>query len=415
MKLLAITYEFAGKPTVRLDWGAEALFFVGEQPAKQALLTLELPGLKSDKDRSVRDWLIAFHQERGRAGEHDDIPRALWRPAKLDDMLDATNARNFIWQLASYFTLGELGDFIEQHGPKLHDDVRKALATARKQRASALRKLEQRSERIGGAIYAATTRLPREVMELEIEDDREVVAKLDKFDADKWIDVCASLKNDQVKAELIAKIGMKLVETKGDIERALDQLVAHKLDRLYVPNFWTAIQNHLPLRANVTGETIDIATAREMTVPLAWETWKAKRVGTVKFGRAALFLMEKERWVLVRGERKLLHAIRAKGGKLKRWGCTLTVGGTRSADSAHEKLLEVDRIDTLAQIDPKGAARLAGEDLPASHPITQALAHASDDPKWRRILADLLIERLVGIDADVARRLARAEARANRR
>jgi hypothetical protein len=196
--------------------------------------------------------------------------------------------------------------------------------------------------------------------------------------------------------------------------RALDRMIAKKLDSLYAPLFWTAIQHHVPLPANVTGEKIDIAAAREVTVPLTWDTYKAKRVGTIKLGRAALMVYVNNHWLYVRGERKLLHQIRARGGSLKKWGCTLTVGGKQEG-SAHEKLLEVDRIDTLAQVDPKGAARLAGEDLPQTHPIATALAHAAGDPKWRRILADLLIEKLVGIDADVARRLARGEARANRR
>jgi hypothetical protein len=39
----------------------------------------------------------------------------------------------------------------------------------------------------------------------------------------------------------------------------------------------------------------------------------------------------------------------------------------------------------------------------------------ADDPRYGRVLADLLIELLVGIDSDVARRLARAKARGNRR
>ena len=77
-------------------------------------------------------------------------------------------------------------------------------------------------------------------------------------------------------------------------------------------------------------------------------------------------------------------------------------------------LLRVDEIDSLAQLAPERAVALLG-DLAPTPPITEALAHAPSDPRWRRVLSDLLIERIVGIDADVARRLARAEASANRR
>ncbi|MFN0250581.1 MAG: hypothetical protein ACKV2T_27120 [Kofleriaceae bacterium] len=77
-------------------------------------------------------------------------------------------------------------------------------------------------------------------------------------------------------------------------------------------------------------------------------------------------------------------------------------------------LLRVDEIDSLAQLAPARAVALLG-DLAPTTPITEALARADADPRWRRVLSDLLIERIVGIDADVARRLARTEASANRK
>lgn len=117
----------------------------------------------------------------------------------------------------------------------------------------------------------------------------------------------------------------------------------------------------------------------------------------------------------VRGERKLKHSIRARGGAITRWGCTLVVAAGAGPASVHARLLEVDRIDTLAHVDPRRAAALVADHHPADPAIATALAKSAGDPRWRRVLADLLIERLVGIDADVARRLARAEAGANRR
>jgi len=78
-------------------------------------------------------------------------------------------------------------------------------------------------------------------------------------------------------------------------------------------------------------------------------------------------------------------------------------------------LLRVDEIDSLSQLAPERAVALVPESLPPEHPISVALSRSRDDLRYRRILADLLIDRLVGIDAVIARRLARAEARANRR
>jgi hypothetical protein len=413
VKLMAHVQQFAGKPVIYVQWGKEAMFFEGKQPAQQSLITYELAGLKSFSDSAVREWLIEYHRKHKRKGEHTEIPEALWRRSVLDDILDAKNGDQFIWHVATAFTLAEISAFSIKHGPALIGEIKEAIALARKQRASALRKLQSRVDRVGGVIYNGTRRVPYDVNELEKEADRELVAKLGAFNAAKWIEVCASLQNDAVKIELLQTIGKQLVETRGDIGKALDRMVDHKLDRLYAPPLWEALSHHVSLPANLTGATLDLTNARETTVHGGWDIWKAKRVGPIKIGRAALLVVRGNELIYVRGERKLLHAIRERGGKITRWGCTLTVGVGK--DTVQAKLLEVDRIDTLAQVDPKAAARLVGEALPDTHPITAALARAQVEPTWRRILADLLIERLVGIDADVARRLARTQAKANRR
>lgn len=412
MKLMALTGKYARKPCVRFEWGKQLLFFAGTAPAENKLIVFDFPGLSSATDRAVRDWLIAYHQERGRSGEHDDLGEELWRPAVLDDVLDTANGAEFIWHLSNHFTLREFTDFAEKHGPALVTSLRAALDGPKK--AAALRKLQKPNEAIGGALYTGTRRLMIEVIEEETADDRAAVAKLKKFDANAWIDVCASLKSDQIKRELLEKIAKQLVKTRADIPAALDRMLDHKLDRVYAPDMWTALAYEVTLPPNVTGETIDVSKARELTVAASWEVYKGKRVGAIKPGRAALFLYDGSTYVYVRGERKLLHAIRERGGSITRYGCTLTLG-KKDKETVQAKLLEVDRIDTLAHVDPRSAARLAGEDLPQTHPIAEALARAQDDPTWRRILADLLIERLVGIDADVARRLARSQAAANRR
>ncbi|HEY5923290.1 MAG TPA: hypothetical protein VIV11_16535 [Kofleriaceae bacterium] len=415
MKLMAFVQEFAGKPVIRLQWGKEALFFDGKQPVAPSLVTLDLPGLKGTGHTTVSDWLIAYHQQRGKSGEHTDIAEALWRVSVLDDILDTRNGSDFVWHLSTYFTLGEFADFAVKHGPSLIGDLRAAIELARKQRASALRKLDKRVERVGGALYAGTRRLPFEINELEMAEDREAVAQLGAFDAMRWIDVCASLKNDTVKRELLDKIAAELVASGGDLPAALSRMIERKLDDLYAPELWKLLGPHLQLPGNLTGEAIDLTKAREVTVTASWHVWTAKRVGPIKIGRAALMATYDKELVYVRGERKLLHSIRARGGSIQRWGNTLVVGGRKGENTVQAKLLEVERIDTLAQVDPKSAARLVGEALPDAHPITTALARAHADPTWRRILADLLIERLVGIDADVARRLARAQAGSNRR
>ena len=415
MKLMALVQQFAGKSVLRLHWGTEAMFFEGKQPAFPSLITLDLPALKGTGHTTVRDWLIEYHQQHGKKGEHTDVPEAVWRVSVLDDILDARNGSDFVWHLSQYFTLAEFADFAVKHGPALLGDLRTAIDAARKQRASALKKLGTRVERVGGALYSGTRRLPFEVNELEMAADRETVAALGGFDAARWIDTCAALKNDEVKRELLDKIADELVRSPSDIPAALTRMLEHKLENLYAPGLWTRLGPHLQLPANLSGEAIDLTKAHEVTVTASWHVWTSKRVGPIKIGRAALMAGYGKETVFVRGERKLLHSIRTRGGSIQRWGNTLVVGGKSGEHTVQAKLLEVERIDTLAQVDPKGAARLVGEALPDTHPITTALARAHADPTWRRILADLLIERLIGIDADVARRLARSQAGANRR
>ena len=405
MKLLIVTQDFAGRPIARLQWDKEGIFFADPEPAVNSMLTLELPGLRSKGADAVRDWLVERHKR-------PELVEGVWRKAVLEDLLDATNASDVAWYLSHHFTLAELLDFLGKHGPALHAEVRSALEA--KKPHPALRKVQKRAERIVPAVNAASQRIQKEAHELELRDDRAKVAKLGAFDAKTWIEIAASLHHDEVKREVLQQIGVQLVATKGDVPAALDRMLENKLDRVWAPELWTAIANHVTLAANITGEAIDMTKAREVTVPLTWDAWKAGRVGTVKFLRSALVVTSGHRTIYVRGQRKLLHAIRSRGGSLARYGNTLVIGGRGGPASAHAKLLEVERIDTLANVDPRSAAHLAGE-LPPSDPITVALGHAHTDPKWRRILADLLVERLVGIDADVARRLARAQAGANRR
>jgi tRNA threonylcarbamoyladenosine modification (KEOPS) complex Pcc1 subunit len=417
VKLLFAVEEFAGKPMIRIEWGKEGLFFSGQAPTVPSLITVDMPGLKSERADAVRSWLVEHHKA-GKAVRREDttLTSALWRPTVLDDFLDAHNATSMVWYVATYFSLAHISAFAEAHGPTLHREIRDALTAARAKRPTALRKVGKRTDRIVPVLYASQRRVVVEVEAIEVELDREDVARLRSapFGVEKWIQACVQLRSDTVKRELLGEIGKRLVETGADIPAALDRMIAKKLDSIWCNDLWTALGPNLHLPPNTTGETVDLTKAREATVAMSWDVWKSKRIGPVKLGRSALVLTSGTRHIYVRGERKLKHQIKRRGGSITRWGNTLTIAA-KDPSSVHAALLRVDEIDSLAQLSPARAVALVPESLPAGHPISKALAHAGDDPRWRRILADLLIERLVGIDADVARRLARAEARANRR
>jgi hypothetical protein len=369
---------------IRLVHGKEGLFFAGKQPKQP---------------------------------ERVDLVPKLWRPTVLEDFLDAKNATSFVWHISTFFPAEDIARFCAEHAPKLHAEVLAALAVPRASRPKALGMVVERGTRIVPVISSGQARLQHEREAIKVELDREDAAVLvtSPFSAAAWIAATKRLRTETVKREVLADIGKQLAARPREIAAALDKMIAAKLDRIYAPELWQHIAPHLVLPQTVRGKTIDLTAAHEMTATADWPLWEAHRVGPVKPGRAVLAVGVGDDVYYVRGERKLKHAIRARGGSIRRWGCTLVVGGTAGSGAVHAKLLEVDRIDTLAQVDPRRAVGLVADRLPADPAIATALANAADDPRWRRVLADLLIERIVGIDADVARRLARAEAGANRR
>jgi hypothetical protein len=423
VKLLALVMTHAGEAMIRLSNDREGLFFTGAQPAQPSLITLELPGL-TRVGIAIRQWLVEYHRRTSKSSaksarrrERVDLVPKLWRKAVLDDFIDARNATEHVWNVSTYFTAAEIAAFCAEHGPKLHAEVREALAVPRASRPRALAKVGKRADRIVPVIYQGSNRVKLEGAALDVELDREDAAQLvtGTWSATKWIEATRKLRTDVVKAEVLEEIGKQLVAHRADIGAALDQMRRHKLDRVHAPSLWTRIAPHLVLEQTAHRVKLDLTTAREMTAVAGWELWTAKRIGPVKPGRAVLRQQVGDTVYYVRGERKLKHAIRARGGKITRWGCTLVVAGGTGTTGVHARLLEVDRIDTLAQVDPRGAVALVADHHPADPAIATALAKSAGDPRWRRVLADLLIERLVGIDADVARRMARAEAGANRR
>ncbi|HEV7555577.1 MAG TPA: hypothetical protein VGO00_09000 [Kofleriaceae bacterium] len=413
--MICVVQQFGGEAMVNIGYGKEGLFFAGKQPTYPSLVTLEMPGLKR-VGNAIRLWLIAHHRRRGGKSRRQrvDLVESLWRPTVLDDFIDAHNAEACVWYVSTYFTARQISDFTAKHGPSLHHAVREAIEVERTRRARALKAVAARTNRVVPVIYQGSRRLYTEMEAIKEELDREDAAELltSPFSVARWIKGTSKLRTPTVKAQVLGDFGKQLAERPHLIAGALDRMIAAKLHEVHAPEMWKHIATLVPIEQTIRGKTIDLTTAHEMTAELGWELWSAERVGPVKPNRSVLAVTVGKRTYYVRGERKLKHAIRARGGKITRWGCTLVVGGSVGTRGVHAKLLEVDRIDTLAHIDPRRAVALVSGDDPA---IATAARHADDDPRWRRILADLLIERLVGIDADVARRLARSHASANRR
>lgn len=180
----------------------------------------------------------------------------------------------------------------------------------------------------------------------------------------------------------------------------------------YCSPFWERLKDVVRLEPNVHGETIDISAAEEDVVWLNWHVLEARRVGRIVPGRTALVLRNGAQRTLtfIAGQRRLKFQVARAGGQLKRMGNTL-VAKPKGVSGLHQALLEIEMLDTLANLNPQQALAQLDQALPDDHPAVIAARAASTDPRQARILADMLIEMRTGIDANVARRLVRAAGR----
>jgi hypothetical protein len=274
-------------------------------------------------------------------------------------------------------------------------------------------------------LEAAPGRARREREALAEELDRAVLASLAgaPFDVDAWALAALRLRSEALLPEALEAIGAAFGRPGLDdaaIYRVLgllgadDRLVWH-LTYTGSEAFWRPIARRLRLAPNVRGETIDLTGAAEESPALGFRLIAAQRVGLIVPGRRALVLTAPNGTVTyVRGSRGLLFEIAAAGGRIDRMGNTLAVRGGARRD-LHRGLMEVERLDTLANVDAR--ALLPEMDrlgLPGDHPARRLVEEAPRELGKARMLADLMIELVVGVDADVARRLARQRRRGGR-
>jgi hypothetical protein len=447
------------------------LFFLPPEPPTERLLALEFPDLEvpkareedSDEDSIAFGWInydslinsiIGYLSERQptaqpatlpdtseepkkkRRKQINEIPSGYWRFATLDDLLDAYNADMFRWGLNQYFTVAEFQEFAERHVPPLLSRLRDALQTPNgAERLAVFGALQMDVNRLFTILAALPGRLTEDVQKLRVSMDRERVrvarrqAKEDGrngLSVDDCIALLERVETDTVVQELLLRIARSLSENQleqAEIFATLERLGKIKRIReatMYFPQFWEKIGKVVRLEPTETGKTIDITDAREQTVALDWNLLKAKRVGPIVPERAALVVYDKngESKAYVRGERKLKFQVQsAPKGRKEKYGCTLVMREDPEKQRMQGFLLDVERLDTLAQLDPPAAVALvpAAADLPANHSVRSAAEAARTDWRQARVLADLLIELHTGADADIIRRIARSQNRANRR
>jgi hypothetical protein len=417
VKLLGLTQSYGGRVRVQISYGLRALFFAGTEPPADTLLVLELEGLEKNNDKALVEWLARVNERAPARRDLLELPPATWRKAVPDDFLDAANWEQYVWHVVRHMSLAELSSFADRHLPPACAEVRRALEG--EDRIATLERAHENTMRIFAMVAHVPNRTRLEASLLSRDLDRARVAEAKKTeDLFGLVRVASRLTAVDVIQTLLREIAARAADpafSDGARHALLEAIKKKKRLReltMFDPLFWEPLKRVLVLPPTLKDARVDLSAANEMKVVMNWGLFEADRVGPIRPGRSALVVVRDGKPCYVRGERKLKHRIAREGGAIRRFGNTLVLSTT----GIDPLLLEVDRIDTLAQIDPPRALEAVRHlHLAPDDPVFARARAAETDPRERRVLADLLIERAVGIDADVARALARQKARATRR
>ncbi|MFO7540971.1 MAG: hypothetical protein R6X32_23255 [Chloroflexota bacterium] len=418
MKLLFITNQYGDRVMIHPSYGGRMIFFAGEeQPQNQELVTVELPGLPENSEAAIFAWLdeqTAVPADSRRPLY--ELPAENWRGAVLEDILDAENYEYLGWWLHAHFPLADFSAFADKWLPPVQAQMRQALeVTGPKERADFLRQLHSLADRVFVAIAQVPECIERERAELIEGVEKSVVAQLrqEPFVVEQWIETAELLQTTDLAHNLLVEVTQTLARQRAgqaEIEAALTRIYqSSKLRPLteYSRAFWNPLSHTFRLEPTVSDQTIDITTAQAQPVNWGWELFGGRRIGRIVPGRQALVISDAGSLTYIAGGRDIKFKVQ-QHGRLRRHGCTLIMDST--SNSLYEALLEMERLDILATLAPQEAvARVAHLNLPPDHAVHQTAAAVQQDPRQARVLADLLIELTVGIDADVARRLIRAQ------
>ncbi len=347
--------------------------------------------------------------------------------ATLNNLLEAENGSHLRYLLTAHFTLEELRTFVERHTTEVTARLAQALSTpAGIERLTALEGVERFIDAAIGIGSVIPSAISQELDKMRRILDRERIraANLPRVSGPEdlalpqRIALLAVLKHEEeirkflVKtAKAIKRVGLPREEVTSFINR-LQKNKPVREAAAWIPEFWSALAGRIELPATERGIMLDITGAREVEVEMSWDIFNARRIGPIVSGRKALLvhIADNQTTYYIRGERKLLFQVRAApDGKLEKYDCTLTYSKAEGEQRLRRLILDVERIDALAHLDPDAALASvpATLDLPAHHPIHRTAETARTDYRQARVLADLLIELHSGVDADIIRSLSR--------
>lgn len=423
MKFLALTNSYGARTQVQIAW-RQAFYFRDPQPDTNRLITLTLPGLKKVEPGPVREWL-SKHGEHGEAlvsksrRDLTEFSREHWEYTVLDDFLDAENYANFYWHTSQHFTLEEITRFESTHLPRAWEAARSVTAppSDHDARYEQLGEIERLFHRTHGVAYGGINRVALERNQAQEAADRARVAEFDaagEHTIDEWAKFVHSVQSHGVRFQQLDRFGQRIADEShdaGELSAILEKLVRdHRqlTDTIAgYPSFWSPIVPWLSLPPTEVGKTIDVSNAYEVVAPLHFAVLTARRVGPIVPGRRAMLVPAPKSGAeptYIRADRRLLFEILERGGSIKKHGCTLTADA--NGTSIRPLLTQVEELMVLANLAPDAALeKIADLDLPTDHLVFDAAKRATEDHRWARIFADLLIELRTGLDADIARRL----------
>ncbi len=421
MRLPVQVVEWGGIPAVRLwdnqhRWQMTLFDEPGPEPGQPVVI--DCPDF--DESLSRHDNIrraIARHVESDRSSGQTDpttadprIPASMWEPFQLDDVLAPDlvverRYRSVHLGVRLDPPLDDVSRFLDAGTPSAVQwiteadelTVNDADGLAGHQRFGHLQELVARY--LIGAQSANTAMLSRRA-ELEEAIDQQLMAELagSPFNLEQWIVVAQQLTRTESRTRLVEQITAKITaDTEVEVLTALAEtnLLRHARSR--------GIDSVLP--GNVIDETIDLTGAHVKKVTDLTDYLLGRRAGRIKFGRAAIILPRRsgqQRSTYVRGDRRLLTRVVTASEPVRHADNWLTA--TR-VDHLAPKLVLAQELQALAFLNPSAALERAAElGHEPTEEMGQMAGQAATSHRAGRILFDLLVEDVVGFDANTVGR-----------
>jgi hypothetical protein len=428
VKFLAVVDHDQTEPLAHVQVDYTGKIPVEGNPPRPGLLICECPGLEKADRKSLLAWLARGGGKRVGHGKAlpdapaaalDAIPASCWRRAGFGEVIELPNYEQLLYLAVYAAPLGEITACLSERIPPVLARIDAALALGDGEQIEKLGKAQGETKKVSLIAWSLSARTERHIAEVAQRVDSDALASLRKrreFDVAVWVSAAAAMKADPGRVTALTELVRLIPEGPGAAEHMgaiLDAIREKKAlfdATRFAFTFWAAVAPLLDLPATMHDGEVDLSDAVEGVAAAGWDVYNARRVGRIKLGRKVLVLSASGGRALtyVRGTRALLEKVIAAGGRLRHHGVTLTYPAKQRPLTP--LLVEVTRIDTLAYVDPPAALALLAERAPpADHPLYALAVRAHTDPASARAFADILIEFATGIDADVARKLARGK------